>query len=52
MSETWRNPCGKFVYFYRRRIFRSRRAFKITETEDKDIAAPAIIGLSKVPVRG
>ena len=34
------------------RIFRSRSALVMTEAEDSDIAAPAIIGLSKWPVKG
>jgi hypothetical protein len=29
---------------------RSRTALEITHTKDKDIAAPAIIGLGSVPV--
>ena len=33
-------------------IPRRRSAFEMTETDDKDMAAPAIIGLSRVPVKG
>jgi len=33
-------------------IFRRRSALVMTETDDNDIAAPAIIGLSRVPVKG
>ena len=33
-------------------IFRSRNALPITDTELNDIAAAAIIGLSRMPVNG
>jgi hypothetical protein len=43
---------GLISFSQRSRRFRSRRALEITETEDRDIAAPAMIGLSRVPVIG
>lgn len=33
-------------------IPRKRSALEMTETDDSDMAAPAIIGLSRVPVNG
>ena len=34
------------------RVFLKRKAFMITETEEKLIAAPAIIGLRRIPKNG
>jgi hypothetical protein len=48
----------KILHDYRRglqnqiRVFLKRKAFRITETEEKLIAAPAIMGLRRIPKNG
>ena len=56
MKETSHKPArqiavGASSAFYSE-ILRKRSAFAITETELKLMAAPAIIGLSRIPMNG